>query len=135
MAVSDEVISRIESSLLDAAVDASAWPRAIAELVQITGSTAAVILPIQEQRAPGLPMSEGISEGAQELTDVYFRDGWVRRDRRVNGMAKLLSTGLMVDQDFTTPDAMRRDPYYVDFLGRLGFQWFAGIRIDAGDDI
>lgn len=135
MIVSDDVVSRIESSLLDAAVDASAWPKAIAELAQITGSTGVVVLPIQGQRTPGLPMSEGISEGAQELCDVYFRDGWVHRDRRANGMAKLLSAGVMVDQDFTTPDAMRRDPYYTDFLGRLGFQWFAGIRIDAGSDI
>lgn len=130
MLVGDETLAAIETRLLDAAVDGERWPEAIAAVVQATGSKGAVVLPIRGT-VPGVPMSESLGE----LHESYFRDGWVAKDKRMNGVPKFIKTGVLVDQDVTTPDEMRHDPYYVDFLGRLGFRWFGGVMVKAEDDI
>jgi DNA-binding CsgD family transcriptional regulator len=39
-----------------------------------------------------------------------------------------------VDQDHTSPEEMRRSPFYSDFLPRYGFRWFAGVAFNAGED-
>jgi hypothetical protein len=61
--------------------------------------------------------------------DGYIKEGWYKHDRRDQGIPKLQSTGITVDQDHTSLEEMRRSPDYNDFLARYGFQRFAGVAV------
>lgn len=124
-----ELFQAIANQITETAFDPSRWTEALAVLAGASRAVGAVILPIRG-RIPDLAMSPEIAGLASE----YFRGDWYRHDLRDRGIPKLLRTGIMVDQDFTTPDEMRTHPYYNDFLGRLGFRWFAGIGFEAGED-
>ena len=82
-------------------------------------------------RTPGVPLSDSIGE----LMDSYFRHGWNVRDERELGIQKMLRTGIMVDQDFMTPEMMKSSPFYNELLIPHGLQWFAGLAFHADDEI
>ncbi|MGO4670694.1 helix-turn-helix transcriptional regulator [Bosea sp. 2RAB26] len=75
-----------------------------------------------------------VSAGSQQIMERYIRDGWVRRDIRTRAIPKMLKTGIGVDQDFMTPDAIEREPYYQDLLAPCGLRWWAGVAFRSGDD-
>ncbi|WP_143199543.1 helix-turn-helix transcriptional regulator [Bradyrhizobium sp. NAS80.1] len=96
-----------------------------------TGAVGAALIPINTSDRPlGLVVSAGVAE----LMDRYIKEGWYEHDRRDRGIPRLLSTGITVDQDHTSPEEMRRSRFYNDLLGRCGFRWFAGVAFDAGED-
>ncbi|MCJ2023440.1 helix-turn-helix transcriptional regulator [Methylobacterium sp. J-067] len=130
MTLDDAAIKEIEDALIRSALSHEACTSAIDHIAKHTHSRGAAILPIKG-RVPGLP----ISPSCEDLMHAYFKAGWAEHDHRISGIPKLLSTGILVDQDVSSPEFMRKSPYYNDFLGRFGFKWFAGVRITAGDDI
>ncbi|GEP02818.1 helix-turn-helix transcriptional regulator [Methylobacterium oxalidis] len=130
MHLDDDSLRGIEEMLVSAAVRPEAWPEAVSRIVEATGARGAGAIPILG-RVPGVPSSDSI----EELMAAYFRTGWAERDYRANGIPTLMRTGLLVDQDITTPDAMRGNPFYSDFLRAYGFQWFAGLLVTVGDDV
>lgn len=129
MYLDDDAVCEIESSLIAAAIRSERWEDVVAQLAAATGARGVAAIPLKG-RVPGLPMSDSL----EALGDSYFRDGWSKKDYRANGIPKLQKTGLFVDQDFTTPEAMESEPFYVDYLRRHGFQWSAGLMVEAGDD-
>ncbi|WP_245259327.1 helix-turn-helix transcriptional regulator [Methylobacterium sp. 77] len=101
----------------------------MSRIASATGARGVVAIPLKG-RVPGLPISASL----EALGDGYFRGGWWQNDYRAKGIPKLLTTGLFVDQDYATPEAMRSEPFYADYLKRHGFQWSAGLMVEAGGD-
>lgn len=125
-----ELLHKAADSFVDAAFDPAKWPRALQQLATSADAAGVVLLPIKG-RVPGVPLSDSIGE----MVEFYFRHGWNVRDQRELGIPKMLKSGIMTDQDFTTPDLMRRSPYYQEFLRPCGMQWFAGVGFEADDEI
>ncbi len=120
---------QIDDLLQSAALDPTRWPAALAGIADLSGAQGAFILPLRG-RTPSAPCTES----SAEQLHCYFAEGWARRDHRYQGVGKMLRTGTMVDQDFTTPDQMDRSPYYRDYLGRFGLRWFAGLGFKAASE-
>jgi DNA-binding CsgD family transcriptional regulator len=70
-----------------------------------------------------------------ETTEVYIRDGWIHRDERYRAFPVVMRNNVASDLDYTTSDAMRRHPYYQEFLAPFGLQWAAFIKVAAGEDL
>lgn len=129
MYLDDEKLRDIESGLVTAALRSETWEQTLSQIATATGARGVIAIPLKG-RVPGLPMSASL----EALGDEYFRGGWSQNDYRARGIPKLLKTGLFVDQDYATPEAMRSEPFYADYLQRHGFQWSAGLLVQAGGD-
>ena len=129
MFLDDETLQDIENSLVTSALQSHDWDKAVAKIATSTGARGVVAIPLKG-RVPGLPMSASL----EAVADGYFRDGWSKNDYRVRGVPKLLKTGMFVDQDYATPEAMRSEAFYADYLRSHGFQWSAGLMVQAGND-
>lgn len=119
----------IVDAFAEAALDSSRWGSAVDALSRQAGSYGACLVPMRG--------SAPISAFSESLTDVhasYARDGWFRRDQRYKAVPMMASRGVGTDLDFTTPDMMRRDPYYQEWLAPHGLRWFAGVRVAFGPD-
>jgi DNA-binding CsgD family transcriptional regulator len=124
-------LDAIHTSIAAAAIDPSWWTPALDKIALVTGAVGAALIPISTSDRPlGLIFTDSLAE----LMDGYIKEGWYKHDRRDQGIPKLQSAGITVDQDHTSLEEMRRSPYYNDFLGRYGFQWFAGVAFNAGED-
>jgi DNA-binding CsgD family transcriptional regulator len=92
----------------------------------VTGARGAAMFPIYG-KLPLMPHSASLAEGQE----AYVRDGWIDRDERFRAVPAALRKGAVTEFDFTTPDEIKRSPYYQEFLAPLGFRWFAGILVGA----
>ncbi len=123
-------LNEVERGFLNAAWDPSRWPEALQLASSAIGAAGSNLLPLKGT-APAVVWSPAV----EELAHYFFDTGWYLRDERQGTIPKILSTGIAVDFDYTTPEQMEGSAYYQDFLGKFGFRYFAGLRIDAGDDI
>lgn len=125
-------LAKIEQAFAEAAVDPARWVDALEIAATETDSFGALILPVSGGGpVPGLPYTGSMSR----VAEVYFRDKWSARDTRYLGAGHMQYNGVVDDLDIMDVDAMRRHPYYQDFLAPFGLQWFAGIGMMAGNDI
>jgi DNA-binding CsgD family transcriptional regulator len=74
------------------------------------------------------------NEAIQKSSETYFRERWSARDERFRCWSKMMQRGVADDFDFIGPDEMRRHPYYQEFLLPHGLQYFAAVKMAAGDD-
>ena len=125
-----DFLARAETMFMDAATDPDAWQAALDMVAEKSGSRGAVILTVEGSGPFMLP-----TQNLGELAEHYVRDGWHQRDFRRAGLPLMKQRGIMVDQDFVRPEDMDRIGYYADFLQPLGFGWFAGLKVETGDDL
>lgn len=125
-----EFLSDVERQLDEAAADPLKWTSALEAIARATGSDGAALLTIEGRGPVVLP-----TESMTGLADDYIQNGWYKKDFRYNGVPILKNKGIFVDQDIVTLEQMGKMPYYQDFLIKHGFGWFAGIKIDTGDDV
>jgi DNA-binding CsgD family transcriptional regulator len=116
-------------ALQDAAVDPTRWTSAMELLSRYSGSVGAVMLAVKG-RGPGTPHSSSLDEPY----DAYFREQWHLRDERDVGMPLVRKKGIVVDQDFVTPNHVARSDYYRGFLDRFNNNWSATIGFSDPDD-
>jgi PAS domain-containing protein len=121
-------VDGIGAAFAQAAVDSSKWPEAMDRVAQATDSFGAALFPVRGQ-LPNVPFSRSLS------FEAYIRDGWVHRDERYRAIPVIARHGIATEFDFTDADEIASDPYYQDFLSRLGLRWFAGVKVTAGDDL
>ena len=121
----------VEQAFAAAAVDPTFWSRALDVVTEQTNSHGALLLRISGDHFPDVPASERVARA----TEIYFRDGWHKRDERFRGVAKLLREGVIDDLDCVTADQMKQLPFYQEFLAPAGLRWFACIKIACGEDI
>lgn len=124
-------LAAIEEAFANAALNGSSWRTALDIATATTGSFGAVLLPIKGGLIPNVPFTEPISESA----DTYFREGWHLRDERNLGINIMMQRGVIDDLDISSPDKIRRHPYYQEFLAPHGLRWFAGVKVACGEDI
>jgi DNA-binding CsgD family transcriptional regulator len=123
-------LDSISQSFASAAVQPDLWIRAMDTIATETGSVGAVLIPLRGTM-PNVPSSESVLRS----TEAYFRDGWHANDERFRSVEVMTRRGVARDFDFISPDEMRRHPYYQEFLRPVGLQYFAGIKMAAGDDL
>jgi DNA-binding CsgD family transcriptional regulator len=122
-------LESIERAFAEAALDPSRWNAAMEIVTTAVDSAGAALFPLRG-RLPLMPHSPQMAEGFE----VYVRDGWVERDERYRGVATLFRKRVATEFDFTTPDEMKRSPYYQEFLAPMKFRWFGGILVAAGEN-
>lgn len=123
-------IKRIESAFVAAAMDSSRWNAAMETVATVTGARGAAMFPICG-RLPLMPHTESMDGGFES----YIRDGWIHRDERYRAVPAALRKRTATEFDFTTPDEIKRSPYYQEFLGPQGFRWFACVLIGADETL
>ena len=96
----------------------------------VTGSVGAALLPIR-----GLLPTVPLSQSMHGLFGAYSRDDWHERDERRRGIPTMVRRGVMTDFDIVRPDEIGRSPYYQELLAPFKLQWFAGVKVAAGDDL
>ena len=106
------------------------WAEALGDVAEAAGARGAALIPVSSSFVD-VPFSREI----EELGHAYMTTHWRRDDFRKLGVAKMLRTGVMVDQDIVAPEAMASMAYYAEFLGPAGAWWFAGVPFRAGEDI
>jgi DNA-binding CsgD family transcriptional regulator/PAS domain-containing protein len=121
----------IERRFADAAIEPALWGKAMDAISAETGSVGTILLPPPGCAIPNVPSSETI----QMSTEAYFRDGWHQRDERYLAWDTILRRGVGVDFDVINPEKMKRHPYYQEFLRPHNLQYFAGVKMAAGNDI
>jgi DNA-binding CsgD family transcriptional regulator len=121
----------IEAAFADAALDPSAWGKALDLVTAQTESYGAILIPVTGGAVPNYPISDAMSAPAES----YIRDGWHVRDERYLGITKMMQNGVVDDLDISHLDRIKRHPYYQEFLAPHGLRWFAGVRVAAGDDV
>lgn len=124
-------LDRVENAFAEAAVSPAMWGNALDIVSEETGAYGATMLPIGGDILPNIPRSTSMLV----TRESYFRNSWYRRDERYNSLPTVLRTGISDDFDVMSVEQMRRNPYYQDYLGSYGLQWFAGIRISLGSDM
>jgi hypothetical protein len=120
-------IEGVAHRLGDAALDPSMWPEVMEEICRAVGASGAALFQ-SDVRTTDVPGTARIDE----LSRAYFGDNWHTRDLRTRGVPVLLSPPEITDEDRVTPEEIRREPLYNDFLIPQGFQWFAGVGFWAG---
>ena len=130
MASAFQGLAEIEDSFASAALDPSRWNASMDTAAGATGSLGALMLPMKG-RLPLFPLSAAM----HPIIDAYIREDWVHRDERYRSTPTLLTRSVSTDFDFTTPEEMRRLPYYQEFLAPHGMCWFAGVRVGDGEDV
>lgn len=122
--------NKIQAAFAEAALDPSKWTDAMQVAADVTGSRGAVMIPVCG-RLPSLPYSAGVAE----LLHSYFDDGWFRRDTRFEGLPTMIRHGVICDFDIGSKEELADTEFYQDFVRKLGFAWFAGVKVSAGDDL
>jgi hypothetical protein len=123
-------LAALSEAFSTAAIDPTRWVAAMDVAAQVTGSVGAGLLPIRGH-LPTVPVGQSVGE----LFNRYFRERWFERDERYRGLPALMRRGVMSDLDFATPDEFAHSAYYQELFAPLGFQWFVGIKVAAGDDV
>jgi DNA-binding CsgD family transcriptional regulator len=123
-------IAAIEQAFVEAAIDPSRWNAAMETVCAVTGARGTALFPIHG-RLPLMPHSESMARGFES----YVRDGWIERDERYRAVPAAMRKRAVTEFDFTTPDEIKRSPYYQEFLAPLGWRWFAGVLIGADDNL
>ena len=124
-------LNKIEEAFAAAAIDPSRWSDALDCISTQTEACGTLLLPVTGNHIPNVPATEGLARAVE----AYFADEWYLRDIRYNAAPKLIRTGLMDDFDCVAIEKINRDPYYQEFLAPAGLRWFAGVKMQAGDDV
>ena len=120
----------VADRLQQAVFDPTLWSSILADVSHCAGGAGAVLFSV-DRRLLEQPASPDLAD----MTDDYQKSGWHERDERYRGAPIMLRKGVAVDQDFISPDEMRRSAYYQDFLGRHKRRWFAGLGLKVEGDL
>lgn len=123
-------IAKITEAFAAAAIDSSRWTSAMEMVSAATGAVGALMFP-NKGTLPYIPACESMLENFE----VYVRDGWIDRDERYRGTSLMIERGVVTDLDFASPEQIRRNPYYQDFIARRDLHGFAGVRVGQGENV
>jgi DNA-binding CsgD family transcriptional regulator len=121
-------LERASERLGEAALDPALWPELMDDICDAIGAKGGGLLQ-SDVRTPDVPLTDSV----KDLFAVYFHEGWHERDLRARTVPLLLAgVPVVTDQDVSTPEEMRSQPYYNDFINRVGLHWWAGVGFRAG---
>jgi len=115
----------------DILIDPTIWPEVLEQIAAAAGATGAVLL------QAGVGTFAYRTESISEAVDHYFSHGFNTRDIRARQGVPLLRRGrrVIIDQDFFTPEQIRRDPVYNECLFPYGLGWFAALGAPVGSSL
>ena len=115
-------------SLDRAVTDPAVWREVCDGLADLVDATGALIVPADAaSRNRAVPHSESLGE----IWSRYLESDWRRRDPRQKAFAIAAEKGFATDHDIIAPEAMRKHPYYAEFLRPAGLQWFVSISFSV----
>lgn len=122
-----ERLNRAGARLGEIVLDPENWIAVMEDVCAGVGALGAALLQ-GDVRTPDVPATPGVSEAF----GYYFREGWHLRDTRTRGIPLLLQgRKVFTDEDITTPEEMRREPFYNECVFELGLRAFAGVGFFA----
>jgi DNA-binding CsgD family transcriptional regulator len=121
-------VNRIEiavESFRDAAMFPARWPQALERVAAALHSDGATLL-LPPTRAHFLTASTTLHPLVEQHFKLPFPDS---REQRVSPD---ITEGFKPDQAYFTPEEIKRDPYYQEFLVRHGLGWNAAAALGGG---
>lgn len=113
--------------LMDSALAPETWADTLEAISRATGSAGAHIMPVRGKFEAGVLTTPNF----QEAFDVYFAEGWYKRDFRERGLSIGLSKGVVIEHDIATGADFERQAFYADFLARFGLRYSAMVLFEA----
>jgi DNA-binding CsgD family transcriptional regulator len=129
--VADE-LSQIRAQLGEAVIDGTKWRELLESMCRAIGAEGGSL-----RQFPNRTVDTPYTASMEQLTKIYFREGWNLRDTRVQTLVRRpVRSAAFVDSAVFTYDEMkslfRRDPYFNDFLGLGKLKWSAWIQFRVG---
>jgi DNA-binding CsgD family transcriptional regulator len=122
-----EALNKAGARLGEVVLDPENWIGVMEDICTGVGALGAALLQ-GDVRTPDVPATPGV----REAFDRYFKEGWHQRDLRAKGVPLFFQgRKVFTDEDITTPEEMRREPFYNECVFRAGLRGFAGIGIFA----
>ncbi len=127
-----DALARSTSRFSEAALDPTLWPDLLQDIAGSVGACGAVLL------QSGIP-SEDMpwSPSLSRQREIYYGEGWNRRDLRAMRSVSAFRRGLVVvaDEDLVSREEMDREPFYNSYLASQGTEAFAavGFRLSSAE--
>ncbi|MBY3282873.1 helix-turn-helix transcriptional regulator [Rhizobium laguerreae] len=117
-------LDKITDAFSSASQGVGSWQHSLDVITAEVGGAGATVVPVTG-RFGELPSSRSFEEALAR----YRSDGWINRDVRFQAAGALARKGIATDLDFINDDAIRRHPYYQEWLRPFGLKWFAAVPI------
>lgn len=124
----DAVLEAVDL-LYDAVFDPATWPSALHRASRVFEGTGALLFPVA-------PASRIRTIGSQDIAEacVAYEREWWRHDVRTQLNRARAFPGVATDLDLLTPEQMKRDPFYQEFLKPFDCDYFAAQVIGTSSD-
>jgi len=120
-------LNKVSARIGEIVVDPANWVGIMEDICAGVGAVGSALLQ-GDVRTPDVPRTPGVDD----VFNFYFKQGWHQRDLRARGIPLLLrGRKVFTDEDITTPEEMRREPYYNDCVFRVGLRGFAAVGFYA----
>jgi len=120
-------LSTVGARLGEVVLDPAGWVGVMEDICAGVGALGAALLQ-SDVRTPDIPRTPSV----QDAFDRYFKEGWHQRDLRARGVPLLLQgRKVFTDEDITTPEEMRREPFYNECVYPAGLKGFAAVGFFA----
>ncbi|MEH2497624.1 DNA-binding CsgD family transcriptional regulator/PAS domain-containing protein [Bradyrhizobium sp. AZCC 1678] len=123
----DRLLTAVEA-IYEAATDPSKWPTALGAIADCFGDVGAVLVWRRDDGSFGTIVSDTLIDAQRD----YEESGWASRDiRATRAMERgYFFNGVpLTDRHLCSPDEIRSDPCYTQFLAKHGLGWVAGIAV------
>ena len=124
-------LSATETAFATAVKDASKWNIAMDVVASATGSFRAILLPVPQEKAPIIRLSESL----RSMSEINYLDGWVQCDLGYRGVSKLVQDRVISNVDCGTPVEIGCDSLHPGALERVSLPYFAGVKVTADDKL
>jgi DNA-binding CsgD family transcriptional regulator len=121
-------LSQIRARLGEAVIDGQKWRELLESMCRAIGAEGGSL-----RQFPNRTVDAPYTASMEQLTKIYFREGWNLRDTRVQTLIQRpVKLAAFTDFAIFTYDEMktlfRRDPYFNDFLALGKLKWGAWIQ-------
>jgi DNA-binding CsgD family transcriptional regulator len=124
-------LSEIGTAFAAGVKDSSKWHAAMEAVAAATRSFRAILLPVPPGKAPIIRLSESL----RCHSEIDHLDGWVQYDLGHRGVSQLLRDRVVSNFDCGTPQEINCGPNYPGGLDRLKLPYFAGVKVEADDNL
>ncbi|WOH47319.1 helix-turn-helix transcriptional regulator [Bradyrhizobium sp. sBnM-33] len=123
----DRLLTAVDA-IYEAATDPSKWPAALGAIADCFGDVGAVLVWRRDDGSFGTIVSDTLIDAQRD----YEESGWANRDIRATRATErgYFFNGVPItDRHLCSPDEIRNDPCYTQFLAKQGLGWVAGIAV------
>ena len=122
-------LEAVEAAFSHAAINPAAWVRALNLVTAQTEAFGAALIPVAGNPLPNVPSSDRMGECLR----AYFRGARLVRNEFNRGTALMKRNGVLDHPGIINADQIKKHPYFQD--APIGSEWWAGIKVECGDDL